>query len=129
MKTLVAIGCPEIVSPHQIQGVDIEKMFPVVQWLVKQVRRTRRWQLECCVLLLLNPADTPTCAVLVACQMINHRSETAEFTRGLGALRFEQSYKAPDAVSDDTMGFVAGVSAMGGWWRRHHASAPTVLGG
>lgn len=61
MKTLVAIGCPEIVSPHQIQGVDIEKMFPVVQWLVKQVRCTnkRRWQLECCVLLLLNPLTPP----------------------------------------------------------------------
>ena len=44
--------CPHELQPHQIQGMDCIKIFPVVQWLVKKAMERRdemsqyiRWQL------------------------------------------------------------------------------------
>ena len=31
------MGCPFVVQPHQIQGLDYPRLFPVIQWLVKIV--------------------------------------------------------------------------------------------
>jgi hypothetical protein len=31
------MGCPVVVQPHQIQGLDYARLFPVIQWLVKIV--------------------------------------------------------------------------------------------
>ena len=33
--------CPLRLEPHQIQGLDFIKMYPVLQWLVKKVLETR----------------------------------------------------------------------------------------
>ena len=40
--TLTSTGCPYMVEPHQIQGLDWIHIFPVVQWLVKKVIETRQ---------------------------------------------------------------------------------------
>ncbi|CAG0887047.1 unnamed protein product [Cyprideis torosa] len=37
--------CPHRIEPHQIQGMDLDKLFPVVQWLVKRAIE-RRKQME-----------------------------------------------------------------------------------
>lgn len=41
VKALVRMKCPHALQSHQIQGLDLEKIFPVIQWLVKQVLETR----------------------------------------------------------------------------------------
>lgn len=33
--------CPYEIQPHQIQGLDYAKIFPVIQWLVKEALRTQ----------------------------------------------------------------------------------------
>ena len=33
--------CPHELQPHQIQGLDCVKIFPVVQWLVKKAMERR----------------------------------------------------------------------------------------
>lgn len=42
VKALVKIKCPSAIQSHQIQGLDYEKLFPVLQWLVRKVIETRR---------------------------------------------------------------------------------------
>ena len=37
MKALKNMSCPFIIQPHQIQGLDYPRLFPVIQWLVKIV--------------------------------------------------------------------------------------------
>jgi hypothetical protein len=39
VKALVKMKCPLPLQSHQIQGLDLEKLFPVMQWLVKKVCR------------------------------------------------------------------------------------------
>lgn len=41
VKTLVKMKCPFRLDPHQIQGLDYPKLFPVIQWLVRKVIETR----------------------------------------------------------------------------------------
>lgn len=36
-KSLLRFKCPHALQSHQIQGLDLEKIFPVIQWLVKKV--------------------------------------------------------------------------------------------
>jgi len=36
VKGLTLMKCPLKIQPHQIQGLDYPKIFPVVQWLVKR---------------------------------------------------------------------------------------------
>lgn len=38
---LRALKCPYELKPHQVQGLDFKALFPVVQWLVKNVIATR----------------------------------------------------------------------------------------
>lgn len=35
VKVLTALKCPHIIEPHQIQGLDLENIYPVIQWLVR----------------------------------------------------------------------------------------------
>ena len=37
VASLQAMGCPHSLVPHQIQGLDFTKIFPVIQWLVKNL--------------------------------------------------------------------------------------------
>ena len=38
---LPRMKCPHELQPHQIQGLDCIKIFPVVQWLVKKAMERR----------------------------------------------------------------------------------------
>jgi hypothetical protein len=42
IKALVAMKAPKIPQPQQIQGLDYDHLFPVIQWLVRHVIETRR---------------------------------------------------------------------------------------
>ena len=37
VKALKNMSCPFLIQPHQIQGLDFPRLFPVIQWLVKIV--------------------------------------------------------------------------------------------
>ncbi len=39
--SLVKMKCPYTLQPFQLQGLDINNIFPIVQWLVKFVYETR----------------------------------------------------------------------------------------
>eukprot|EP00826_Nyctotherus_ovalis_P031674 TRINITY_DN2537_c0_g1_i3.p1 TRINITY_DN2537_c0_g1~~TRINITY_DN2537_c0_g1_i3.p1 ORF type:complete len:316 (-),score=78.45 TRINITY_DN2537_c0_g1_i3:1096-2043(-) len=41
VKALEAMKCPSRIYPHQIQGLDYEKILPVVKWLVKILHESR----------------------------------------------------------------------------------------
>jgi chromosome segregation ATPase len=41
LKALKRLKCPFPLQSHQIQGLDVANIFPVVQWLVKKVIETR----------------------------------------------------------------------------------------
>mmetsp|Transcript_43286 Transcript_43286/g.49771 ORF Transcript_43286/g.49771 Transcript_43286/m.49771 type:complete len:653 (+) Transcript_43286:32-1990(+) len=41
VSALKNMRCPHKLEPHQIQGLDYVKVFPVIQWLVKKVIETR----------------------------------------------------------------------------------------
>ena len=41
IQVLLAMNCVYALEPHQIQGLDTVKIFPVVQWLVKKAMETR----------------------------------------------------------------------------------------
>ncbi|KAI3421167.1 Coiled-coil domain-containing protein 93 [Globodera pallida] len=41
VKVLPELSCPFSLEPHQIQGLDLEHIFPVVQWLVKEANFVR----------------------------------------------------------------------------------------
>lgn len=41
VKALVKVKCPYALQSHQIQGLDLDRIFPVIQWLVKKVVETR----------------------------------------------------------------------------------------
>ena len=41
VRALIALQCPLELQSHQIQGLDTPRIFPVVQWLVKLVLKTR----------------------------------------------------------------------------------------
>eukprot|EP00455_Lapot_gusevi_P003398 TRINITY_DN11393_c0_g2_i1.p1 TRINITY_DN11393_c0_g2~~TRINITY_DN11393_c0_g2_i1.p1 ORF type:complete len:700 (-),score=250.18 TRINITY_DN11393_c0_g2_i1:113-2152(-) len=41
VRALVKMRCPYALQSHQIQGLDFEKLFPVIQWLIKKVLETR----------------------------------------------------------------------------------------
>jgi hypothetical protein len=40
-RALIQMKCPYPLQSHQIQGLDYERLFPVMQWLVKKVVDTR----------------------------------------------------------------------------------------
>src|SRR3989338_5691367 len=40
-EALVRMKCPHPLRSYQIRGLDAEKIFPVIQWLVKKVIETR----------------------------------------------------------------------------------------
>ena len=42
VKALIKMKCPLPLQPHQIQGLDYDALFPIVQWCVKKVLETRR---------------------------------------------------------------------------------------
>lgn len=42
VKALVKIRCPHPLQSHQIQGLDYDHLFPVIQWLVRRVIEHRR---------------------------------------------------------------------------------------
>jgi len=42
IKALVKMQCPHALQSHQIQGLDYDHLFPVIQWLVRQVIETRQ---------------------------------------------------------------------------------------
>ena len=41
ISVLPRMKCPHELQPHQIQGLDCVKIFPVVQWLVKKAMERR----------------------------------------------------------------------------------------
>lgn len=41
ITALLRMKCPAVIQSHQIQGLDFQSLFPVFQWLVKQVIATR----------------------------------------------------------------------------------------
>ncbi|KAL3111480.1 hypothetical protein niasHT_017707 [Heterodera trifolii] len=41
VKVLPELSCPFSLEPHQIQGLDLEHIYPVVQWLVKEANFVR----------------------------------------------------------------------------------------
>ena len=41
VKALIRLKCPHALQSHQIQGLDLDKCFPVIQWLIKKVVETR----------------------------------------------------------------------------------------
>jgi len=41
IHVLISIKCAYTLEPHQIQGLDTVKIYPVVQWLVKKAMETR----------------------------------------------------------------------------------------
>jgi hypothetical protein len=41
VKALIKLKCPHALQSHQIQGLDLDKCFPVIQWLIKKVVETR----------------------------------------------------------------------------------------
>ena len=41
VKALVKMKCPYQLQSHQIQGLDLDKIYPVIQWLIKKVLETR----------------------------------------------------------------------------------------
>jgi len=44
VKALVSMRCPYPLQAQQIQGLDYDNLFPVIQWLVKEAIRTRTEQ-------------------------------------------------------------------------------------
>lgn len=36
--------CPYDIRPNQIQGMDLNNIFPIVQWLIKFVYETREYR-------------------------------------------------------------------------------------
>jgi hypothetical protein len=42
-NALLNMKCPFILQPFQLQGLDVNNIFPIVQWLVKFVYETR-WE-------------------------------------------------------------------------------------
>jgi len=42
--TLKKMRCPHAIQPFQIQGLDLNSIFPVVQWLIKFVYETREYR-------------------------------------------------------------------------------------
>lgn len=41
VRVLPKMKCPHRIEPHQIQGLDFDHIFPVVQWLVKKAIETK----------------------------------------------------------------------------------------
>lgn len=41
VAALKQMDCPLTIHPHQIQGLDYEKIYPVIQWLVKKLMESR----------------------------------------------------------------------------------------
>ncbi len=41
VESLTRMGCPHPIYPHQIQGLDYEKILPVIKWLVKKLYESR----------------------------------------------------------------------------------------
>ncbi|ENN72276.1 hypothetical protein YQE_11075, partial [Dendroctonus ponderosae] len=41
VAVLPRVQCPHRIEPHQVQGLDLEHVFPVVQWLVKASMEAR----------------------------------------------------------------------------------------
>jgi len=41
VNSLQKMGCPYQIQPHQIQGLDLKNIFPIVQWLINFVLETR----------------------------------------------------------------------------------------
>lgn len=41
VRVLLRMKCPHRIEPHQIQGLDFDHIFPVVQWLVKKAIETK----------------------------------------------------------------------------------------
>mmetsp|Transcript_7207 Transcript_7207/g.13666 ORF Transcript_7207/g.13666 Transcript_7207/m.13666 type:complete len:631 (-) Transcript_7207:188-2080(-) len=42
VKALLQMKCPLPLQSHQIQGLDYDNLFPILQWLVRKVLETRR---------------------------------------------------------------------------------------
>ena len=38
------MGCPNKLQPHQIQGLDLASIYPIVQWLIRFVLDTREFR-------------------------------------------------------------------------------------
>lgn len=38
---LKKMQCPIEIQPHQIQGLDFDRLYPIIQWLIKFVYETR----------------------------------------------------------------------------------------
>lgn len=41
VAALKIMDCPLTIHPHQIQGLDYKRIFPVIQWLVKKLMESR----------------------------------------------------------------------------------------
>jgi len=41
VNCLQKMGCPHEIKPHQIQGLDLKNIFPIVQWLINFVLETK----------------------------------------------------------------------------------------
>lgn len=44
VSSLHQMQCPYQLSPHQIQGLDLNALYPIVQWLIKFVLETREFR-------------------------------------------------------------------------------------
>lgn len=74
VAALPRLKCPLRLEPHQIQGLDLIKIYPVMQWLVKKALESREemmYMQRCRALFEFGkygqtPEDvrTPTCAIL-----------------------------------------------------------------
>jgi hypothetical protein len=40
-EALHLMKCPYVLQPFQLQGLDVNNIYPVIQWLVKLVYETR----------------------------------------------------------------------------------------
>ncbi|CAD8093410.1 unnamed protein product [Paramecium sonneborni] len=44
VKSLIEMQCPYALQPHQIQGLDLNAIYPVIKWLIKFVLETREFR-------------------------------------------------------------------------------------
>jgi hypothetical protein len=41
VSSLKLLKCPYTIFPHQIQGLDLKALYPVIQWLITLVHEVR----------------------------------------------------------------------------------------
>ncbi|PIO58018.1 hypothetical protein TELCIR_20557 [Teladorsagia circumcincta] len=46
VRVLTDLRCPHPIEPHQIQGLDLQNIYPVIQWLVKMAMDSKASRAE-----------------------------------------------------------------------------------